>query len=222
MSAANQDRVIYAERVASLQGLVDSYKGFVPTEFAATLKLMRDAIGLVGFGVDEGLQAKIIDIAIKAEDGLKKSRQRMIDQGVVKALTQEESRLFRAWDICALDRLAFLRSYDPGSPADYLWQNDRGGLLVRTAGENRSPVLDFAAAYRTYLNEKEAFVGQRQDYLADIDRIIATNSKIAHLDKGASVDDVLAALTDIGNTAAQGRTLLDNLKSDLKAAGLNI
>jgi hypothetical protein len=224
LNAAIKDQATYAKRVTSLQGLVDSYKGFVPSEFAAALKLMRDAIGFAGFGINQILQAKIIDIAITAEDGLKKSRQRMVDQGVFKALTQEESKLFRAWDVCAIDRLSFLRAYNPSSPPSYLWKGDadKATLLTRTAGENRSSVLDFAVAYRTYLDEKQAFVGQRQDYLSDVDQIIAKNSQIAHLDKNASFDDILAALTDIGTTAGQGKTQLDTLKADLRAAGLNI
>jgi hypothetical protein len=222
LTGAIGEQAAFKKKVAGLQSLIDSYKGFVPSEFAIAVKLMRDAIGIVGFAEDQRLTLKIVEIAREAEPGLKKARQRMINQGVIKALTTEESKLFRAWDVCALDRLHFLRAYDPALPPQYLWSGGRDTLLVRTAGESRSPVVDFIALYKTYLDEKEALVGRKPDYLADIDKIIDANTKIAHLDHEANFSDIVNALNNIATAAKDGQTLLEALRSDLRAAGLNV
>jgi hypothetical protein len=112
----------------------------------------------------------------------------------VNLRTELERKAFYNWDTCAIDRLVFLRAYRPGSPA-YL-NGNLNRIALSTVGEMPSPTIDFVALYAKYLDEKEAFIGQLQDYKADIEAIVEANRKIASFTEAATVDDFIKALND--------------------------
>ena len=47
--------------------------------------------------------------------------------------------------------------------------------MENISGESRSPTLLFSAEYKAYLNEREAFVARRSDYVGLVDDILAQN-----------------------------------------------
>jgi hypothetical protein len=219
LGQAVNDRAAYTKTVNGIKTLLDTYKGLVPAEFAPVVALMKAATGIGGLVGDQIAQAKIIDIAVAAEEPLRKARQRMVDSGVLKSFTETESKAFHAWDECALDRLYFLREFNPASPPSYL-SDSRGTLRSKTAGETQSPVILFSAEYKTYLDERAAFIAQRPDYLAAVDAILKANSKIAHPAEGASPDDVINTLNEMGKTANDAKAQWDDIVTQARALHL--
>ena len=131
----------------------------------------------------------------------------------MKVLAADEEKAFKEWDECALDRVYFLREYNPAFPPSYL---NRNGLIANTAGESRSPTLLFAAEFKTYLNEREAFVARKSDYIGLLDAIIDQNKKLAHPTEGMSFQDVLTTPNQIRVDAGAAKTQLDALRGDLR------
>lgn len=214
LSAAIKYQTDSQKSFALFQKVVDTYSGFVPTEFAFAPAAIKAAAGFSGVLANYASKAKIISIAIANEEPLKKARANVVAKGISKSLTDLERKAFRDWDVCAHDRLRFLRAYDPQMPPKYL-DGSLNAIAVDTAGQTRSPVLDFAAEYTKYLDEREAFIGQRPDYLGDIDAILAANTKIAHLTADASIDDFFNALIEIGGDAATANTDFNTLKTNV-------
>lgn len=217
LSSAIKDRDTRKNSFALFQKVVDSYSGFVPPEFAFAPKAIKSAAGLGAVVVDNYFKAAIIKIAADNEAPLKKARDQIVAKGIAKALTETEDKAFKDWDRCALDRLFFLREYNPRTPPDYINAN-REKIIGNTVGESRSPVLDFITEYTKYLDEREAFIGQRPDYIGAIDTILASNSKIAHLNEDASLDDFMKALIEIGGDASTAYTEFNNIQASLGAA----
>ena len=154
----------------------------VPSEFTLVLKALSDSIGLIQAFDEKLFQFEITKIASYAEAPLQKARDQIIAKGLVKVLSADEEKAFKEWDTCALDRLFFLREYNPAQPPSYL---KRSKLIENTAGKSRSPVLLFTAEFKTYLNEREAFVAPRRpDYIGLIDAILEQNKKLAHPAEG--------------------------------------
>jgi hypothetical protein len=143
----------------------------------------------------------------------------MVDNGIIKSFTIEEGKAFRAWDECALDRLFFMREFNPAYPPSYL-EGNRGLFLSKTAGESRSPVIMFSSEYKAYLDERAAFIAQRPDYLAAIDAILKANNTIAHPTEGFSGDDVVKALTEMGTNTADVKTQWDTILTEARALHL--
>lgn len=214
VASSAQSREERAKAYANLKTLVGTYKGFVPSEFALVLKVLNDSVGLAQSVDDAAFQAEIVKISAYAEDPLKKARDSIIAKGILKVMSKDEERAFREWDTCALDRLFFLREYNPSSPPNYL---KRANLLQNTAGASRSPTLLFAAEFKTYLDEREAFVAQRSDYVGLIDAILEQNAKLAHPAAGTSFNDVLTTLNKIGADSMNVKAQYDALREDLRS-----
>jgi hypothetical protein len=110
----------------------------------------------------------------------------------------------------------FLRAYDPRRPPSYL-SGDQGLILTRTMGEARSSMLDFSSLYNRYLEEKITFVGQLNDYLADIDAIIDANNKLASLDaETATLDSFIVAITGIVTDATAINASYQAIRENMK------
>jgi hypothetical protein len=77
----------------------------------------------------------------------------------------------------------------------FQFQNGMSGCAdAKCKVETRSPTLDFVALYRKYLEEKEAFTRQLEDYSADIQAVVDAIGQIASLPKDANIDDFVKAL----------------------------
>ncbi len=215
LSALIKDREERQKTYDSLKKLVDTYKGFVPSEFALVLKVLKDAVGLAQTGDEYGFQAAVIKTAAFAEEPLKKAREKVLSKAFLKELTNDEAIAFKEWESCALDRLYFYREYNPSKPPSYML-GKRKGLLENIAGENRSSTLLFSAEYKTYLAEREAFVARRSDYVGLVDEILAQNKALAHLDKDASPRAVIDLLNKIGADAASAKEQYERLRADIK------
>jgi hypothetical protein len=214
LSASIKDRDERVKAYANLKTLITNYKGFIPSEFALLLKVLNDSVGLAQAVDERAFQLDIVRIASFAEVPLQKARDRIVAKGIVKVLSSDEEKAFKEWDDCALDRLFFLREYNPPRPPSYL---KRAKLLENTAGESRSPVLLFTAEFKNYLNEREAFVARRPDYIGLIDAILEQNKKLAHPTEGMSFNDVLTTLNQIGVDASNAKTQYEALRNDLSS-----
>lgn len=213
LSALTKARDERVKAYANPKKLIAAYQGFVPSEFALVLKVMNDAVGLAQIGDQYAFQVAVIKTAAFAEEPLKKAREKVLSKALLKDLTDDEAQAFKEWESCALDRLFFYREYNPSMPPSYL---ERKGLIENTAGETRSPTLLFAAEYKSYLDEREAFVARRSDYVGLLDAIIEQNAALAHLPAGASFNQFLETLTQIGSDAASAKEQYNILRVDTR------
>jgi len=187
--------------IKDFQSLTDTAAGIVPTEFQSPLKALKAIAGIAGAIYQYEVRIRLIKLAVDNQQKLENARDRIVKQGIHKQMTELERRAFYNWDTCAIDRLVFLRAYRPGSPA-YL-SGDLNRIALSTVGEFPSPTLDFVSLYAKYLDEKEAFIGQLQDYKADLDAIVEANKKIAMLPSDATPDDFIKAVSSaLGDAAA--------------------
>lgn len=187
---------------AELKNIVDNYKGFVPGTAAVGLKAFRDLVSLAEYGFVAGMEGALIAVAYDAQPTLEAAKDSIVNSKILKALSADEAAAFYAWDSCALDRLYFLRGFDPDNPTAF---NPNKKFYGATAGETRSQVIDFALLYKTYLDEREAFIGQRPDYLATIEGIIDANAKLANPAIASKPSEILGLLAKIGESAQEGR-----------------
>lgn len=202
--------------INDFQTLITGVTGLVPQEFQFAPKILGAVVKAGGVFNSYAARADLINLARINVDGLAKARENIKQKGIQKLMTELERKAFGEWDACAYDRLLFLRAYDPKRPPAYL-SGDQNVILTRTMGESRSAILDFSTLYNRYLDEKSAFVGQLNDYLADIDAIIDANNKLASLDVNAATpDDFIVAITGIVTDATtineSYRAVRDNMK----------
>ncbi len=205
-----------AKTLADFQKLMTTVSGLVPKEFEFAAKDLSAVVSLGGVAASYDARLKLVNLAKRNIDALDRARANIKLKGVNKQMTELERQMFLDWDKCAYDRLRFLRAYDPKQPPNYL-NGDIELIKIRTMGETRSPVLDFSILYNKYIDEKEAFVGQLNDYLTDIDAIISANKKLSVLaPETAKFDDFALAINEIAGDANTIKTNVQVLQTNLQ------
>jgi len=198
----------FRESSAKLAKLADTYKGYITGPYGLGLKAFKDFVNISAAFMSLEFQLQISALALESDAILKAAKNDILSKNILKALSEPESDAFKAWDACALDRLYFLRAFNPRAP----FFATRARYDSQTNGEMRSSVLDFATLYKTYLDEREAFVGRRADYVGGIDAIIAANNKIAHYDP--SFEDFLNLLIGVGDGVNNVRAQYEQARAD--------
>ncbi|UYO46379.1 hypothetical protein KQX63_10365 [Rhodopseudomonas palustris] len=222
---AKLDAIItgHTESVASFtssQTLVANAGRLIPSEFSPGITALNVLINSGRTLEDFYTRSRLVELAIANKTGLEEARARIVAQRIHKEMTINERKAFYDWDTCAIDRLAFLRAYRPGNP-NLLQASSKELMEVwkRTAGEDRSSVIDFTAAVRKYLEEKEAFTSQLMDYRADIDAIVEANNKIASLPPDAQphafIDAVNGLFVDANSVKANYQAIRESIETKL-------
>jgi hypothetical protein len=219
LSAAITKRADRKEANDLFQKIVTTFAPALPSEFQAAPALIGALAKFENLAEDYYLKLAIIQLAHDYDPLLKKAKDEVVAKNIAKALTETEDEAFRAWDECALDRLYFLREFDPQLPPAYI-KKRRDAIIANTRGEGRSPVIQFAMEYKIYLDEKEAFIGQRPDYLAAINRVVEGNAKLANFNEGVSFKEFEQAIVDVGTDAFAEKAQYDAIIMNLKTAGI--
>jgi hypothetical protein len=196
-----------------LKSAIDAYKSFATGEVAIAVTAFEDTIGLIQTAAALADTFAVVAIAKKMEKKLADAENAITKGDALKRLTADEAIAFKTWDSCAQERLRFIRDFNPAKlSGDRVWSEKPRYLEVKLAGEGPTAVLQFATEYKAYLDEREAFVGQRPDYKSLIHAIVEANSAIAN----AKPEDVLSGLAFLGKAASDLNAASETVRKDIK------
>lgn len=184
-----------AEKV---QKIIDNTKKYAVGETAALVAAIEAGLNLVRTS-QLGVHTAALDVmARRVEKPLENAVKKLSSDDSIKALTASEVLAFNYWDACARERLRFLRDFNPKLLGPARFRTDRNVppyLAVRLEGEAPTPVLQFAHEFKTYLEEREAFVGRRPDYRSLLAAIVKANHAIAYPKSGEELSSALDAIS---------------------------
>jgi hypothetical protein len=196
-----------------LKAAIDAFSSVPSEEAKAVITAADSAIILTESASTIIESGAITRIALHMEKKLKNAETEITKTDNLKRLTADEMRAFRLWDECAQERLRFIRDFNPRKLPGRNQPNHYDYLSVKLWGEGATQNLELAREYKTYLDEREAFIGKRPDYKALVHAIIEANTAIAHAKPGQENNWILDNLANMGKWA----TDLDNNTTQLRA-----
>lgn len=200
-----------------LKSAIDSYKSFAAGEVAIAITAFESTIDLIQKAASLADTTTVVAIAQDMEKKLADAEKAITKGDSLKQLTADEAIAFRTWDSCAQERLRFIRDFNPAKLDGRVTAETKPEYIrARLAGEGPTAVLQFATEYRNYLDEREAFIGQRPDYKGLVHAVVAANSAIAH----ANPEDVWKELEFLGKAASDLKTQSETVRKDFEKLGI--
>ncbi|MGX4806639.1 hypothetical protein [Bradyrhizobium guangdongense] len=200
-----------------------SYLSEAQSMFSALGTVLKIADGLIA-ATEHGA---IYDAAKTMQRPLQDTAKALKDEHVLAHLTETEARAFNHWDVCATERLRFIRDYFPPyykpKHDDLYSSNKQGPPHLRFQGMAPTSVLDFAKEYHQYQLDREAFIARRPNYGDLIDAIVKANADIltvkpedvpAAADQLVKLTSLVPAPTPSATTPAKTTTVASNKSSN--------
>lgn len=203
--------------IGKLSTAIESYQKYAVGEIGLAVSTLKNVLTLIQTAQGAAHRAQIIAIALKMEKPLEDAQIAFAKSGALKVMTQDETLAFNVWDSCARERIFFLRDFEPRLvPGRAREDNPPPYLAVKLAGERSSPTLDFAAEYKRYLEEREAFIGRQPDYMNLVKAIVDANSAIAHPKPGDELNAYLDDLVYLEKIASELNKNSETIRLGLK------